>query len=301
MKIQTDNPQLINEYRARVNRVMDFVEADIAADFSLEGLSRIAGFSKYHFNRIFHALTGESLFSFIQRVRVEKAAVLLLNNSSMPITSIALDCGFSSSAAFSRSFRNHFGVAASKWRQSDKAFTDVKVDRLRPADWASANLIEPESVEIRTLPPRTVAYVRHTGPYKGDSELFARLFQKLFQWAVPRELAVSGETESLVLYHDSIDITDSERLRISACIEVPDATPVNGEIGKLALDGGRYACARFRLDVSEYAGAWRWVFNQFFPCSGYQPDDGLSYELYPVQDINKGKTSVDICVPVKPL
>ncbi len=298
MMIKTDNVQLVNEYRSRVNRVVDFVESDISAEFSLEGLAEVAGFSKYHFNRIFHALTGESLFAFIQRVRVEKAAALLLNNQSTPIINIALDCGFSSSAAFSRCFKKHLGMSASRWRQSDDCRTDVS-----PAHFSSSDImqIEPESVDVRDIPGRTLAYVRHTGIYKGDEELFVRLFEKLFQWAVPRDLAVPDETDSFVLYHDSIDITAGDLLRISGCIEVPQETLVSGEIGTLAFKGGRHVCARFRLDSTEYAEAWRWVFSSFFPSSGFQPADGLSFEFYPAQSQDGEKTLVEICVPVKPL
>lgn len=45
-----------------------------------------------------------------------------------------------------------------------------------------------KSVEVRELPATTVAYIRHIGPYKGDSKLFERLFNKLFTWAGPRGL-----------------------------------------------------------------------------------------------------------------
>lgn len=301
MKFTTDT-QLINEYRARINRIMDHVEADIAREFTLEELSRVAGFSKYHFNRIFHVLTGESLFSFIQRLRVERAAAMLLNNRGRLVTDIALDCGFSSSAAFSRSFKKRFGMSATQWRGSGRTFTDIEAARPRDAAFSCGPLVEPEAVDIKMAPPRSLAYVRYTGPYKGDAQLFANLFAKLFKWAVPRNLADPASAECFVLYHDSIDITDSDRLRVSACVETPPATRAAGEVGRLDLAGGKYVCARFRLDADEYAGAWGWLFNRFFPSSGYQPDDGLSFEQYSAQDYAAGgKTLVQICVPIKPL
>lgn len=300
-KLITDNPRLMDEYRARINRVMDHVEASLASEFTLDELARVAGFSRFHFNRIFHALTGESLFTFIQRIRVERAAAMLLNNRSRPITDIAYDCGFSSSAAFSRSFRNRFGMTATQWRKSDKLFTDIDSGRPRVMDGA-LEFVEPETVEVKEFPARTLAYVRYTGPYKGDAELFARLFNTLFQWAVPRNLVDPASAECFALYHDSIDITESGRLRVSACVPVSCETRASGEVGIMKLDGGRHVCATFQLDASEYAGAWCWVFNRFFPTSGYQPADGLSFEQYPAQDFAAGGTTrVHICVPVNPL
>lgn len=45
-----------------------------------------------------------------------------------------------------------------------------------------------QHAEIRDFPARTVAYIRHTGPYRGDEELFNQLFNRLFSRAGPNGL-----------------------------------------------------------------------------------------------------------------
>jgi AraC family transcriptional regulator len=104
------------EYLARINRVMDHVERHIAEPLSLETLARVACFSPHHFHHIFGAMTGETLGGFVQRVRTEKAASLLVSHPRRSITYIALDCGFSGPSAFARQFRETFRVSASAWR-----------------------------------------------------------------------------------------------------------------------------------------------------------------------------------------
>ena len=59
------------------------------------------------------------------------------------------------------------------------------------------------NVEVKELPDMTVAYVRHIGPYKGDSDLFDRMFNKLFKWAGARDLLNFPETKTLAVYHDN--------------------------------------------------------------------------------------------------
>ena len=71
---------LRQEYAFRINRVIDYIEANIDVDLSLETLSGIANFSKFHFHRIFRAMVGETLNQFIQRIRLEKAAAQLIFN-----------------------------------------------------------------------------------------------------------------------------------------------------------------------------------------------------------------------------
>lgn len=64
----------------------------------------------------FSIMMGETLGQFIQRIRIEKSATLLIGNSKKSITEIAFDCGFSGSATFARTFRDYFGMSASQWR-----------------------------------------------------------------------------------------------------------------------------------------------------------------------------------------
>src|SRR5918994_4078300 len=79
------------EYEKRVNRVVDHVHAHLAEELSLPALARIAAFSPFHFHRVFKATTGETLFGFIQRLRIEKAAVALALHRDVSVLAIALD------------------------------------------------------------------------------------------------------------------------------------------------------------------------------------------------------------------
>ena len=93
-----ENPNreyLLGEYKSRINRVIDYIDQNIDKSLTLDELAQVANFSKFHFNRIFHSFIGEALFQFIQRLRIEKAAYLLLTNPRNSITEIAYQCGFS--------------------------------------------------------------------------------------------------------------------------------------------------------------------------------------------------------------
>ncbi|MDY6835903.1 MAG: GyrI-like domain-containing protein [Chloroflexota bacterium] len=324
----TNQDLLREQYVSRVNRVVDYIEANLDANLSLRTVAEVADFSPYYFHRIFHAMVGETLNHFIQRLRIEKAATQLIANPKTSITEIALGCGFSGSAAFARAFKMTFGMSASEWRcggyqqhrnickansnnnhiygnieqahQSFLLYTDTSTRNLV---WRTkvedTNLIH---VEVKDMPAIHVAYVRHTGPYQGDTGLFQRLFEQLMTWAGPRDL-LRSETQMLCAYHDDPDITNADRLRTSVCITVPEGTPTDGEIGEMTIPGGRFAIARFELLPHEYQQAWDTLFGGWLPQSGYQPDDGLCYELYqgsPEQH-PEGKHIVDICIPVKPL
>ena len=159
------------------------------------------------------------------------------------------------------------------------------------------------AVEVKDLPEFTVAYVRHVGPYKGDSALFERLFGRLMTWAGPRGLLGNPDTKVMAMYHDDPEVTEESKLRMSVCISVPEETEVEGEIGKMTVGGGKYAMAHFELLPDEYPDAWNAVYGGWLPESGFQPADKPCFELY-LNDPKthpEGRCIVDICVPVKPL
>ncbi len=117
------NVKLKQKYIARINKVIDYIEDRLTEPLSLEQIGEISEFSPYHFHRIFKAIIGETLNSFIQRLRIEKAASLLTAHPKKSITKIAFDCGIPSSAAFSRLFKSYYQVSPSQWRQGAYADT----------------------------------------------------------------------------------------------------------------------------------------------------------------------------------
>ncbi|MHB1132333.1 MAG: AraC family transcriptional regulator [Chloroflexota bacterium] len=319
------------EYVARLNRVLDYVEVNLDRDLSLAELASVASFSPFHFHRLFAALVGETLNQFVGRLRLEKAAARLLLDKRRPITAVALDCGFASSATFARAFKQAYGMSATRWRAGGytqflaaRLSKNGKVARKPGKDVASSagyasgirDGAEPSPLQrgrkqvlaekdvqtaVAELPEMHVAYVRHIGPYKGDAQLFERLWGQLMRWAGPRGL-IGPQSKMLCIYHDSPEITEPEKLRLSVCLTVPPQTQVEGEIGKMALPGGKYLQARFELADDQYQAAWDYVYGHWLPDSGYQPDERPSFEMYPQEPAApEGKRVVVLCVPVKPL
>src|SRR5262245_12688824 len=157
------------EYTRRVNRVVDHVRQHLADDLSLAALAQLAAFSPFHFHRIFRAVTGETVFGFIQRLRIERAAVALRHDGERSVLEVALDHGFSSAATFARAFRARFGTTATAWRERGaaqdrkpsksigkrrKASARGKADTRRRGKETAMN------VQVRESPSYHVAYMR---------------------------------------------------------------------------------------------------------------------------------------------
>lgn len=311
------------EYTARINRVTDYIERHLDEAITLDSLARIACFSPFHFHRIFSALTNETINTFIQRKRVEKAARQLAGDENVSISEIATNCGFGSAAHFSRTFRKHFGMTAKEFRETEKAiFTKDgvyfskngqrtrKINQRYPelkGQLCSDNskqfnhsdfVIMDTKIEIREMPEISVVYCRHTGQFNQ----IGKAYEKLMKWAGPRGLLNFPETKTVTVYHDDPAITAIEQVRQSACITVDKDVKVDGEIGSMKLESGKYAVGHFEINEQGFEKAWN-TMCLWFTESGYQPGDGYPYELYynsPEEDAQR-RFVMDICIPVKTL
>lgn len=303
------------EYILKINRVMDYIENHLDQNLSLNVLADIAHFSPFHFHRIFTILTGETLNTYIQRIRMERAAILLQNDIKASVGDIAFQCGFNNASSFGRTFRTYFQMPPKLFRQQERAtlvqngvryskngvlicrnvnkapnhVTQLIDDALNRVIFTDAK------VEIRELPELQIAYVRHTGHF----EQLGKAFEKLMSWAVQNGLLNFPQTKMLTVINDDPAITPTEKVRLDVCITVDNKIKAEGEIGKSKLAAGKYAVGHFEISEMEIEKAWNtvslWLMERNYSLWGkcYQ----IHYNDHRQHPENK--CILDICMPVK--
>ena len=92
------------EYAAKFIYVCQYIQEHCTEDMSLDDAANLAGFSKYHFTRLFKDFTGYSFYKYLNKKRIEHAERLLID-PEISITEAALQSGFSSLSAFIRMFK----------------------------------------------------------------------------------------------------------------------------------------------------------------------------------------------------
>jgi AraC family transcriptional regulator len=110
------DPQVLEAHTDSIEEVMRYIRMHIHEPLNRETLADIAGFSVPHFHRVFTAHVGESAASYVRRLRLERAA-RKLRMGAVDITEVALAAGYDTHAAFSKAFRQQFGLSPSEFRQ----------------------------------------------------------------------------------------------------------------------------------------------------------------------------------------
>lgn len=103
------------EYVEKLNNVITYINANYAEEITLEKASSIAGFSKFHFTRLFKQFTGQSFYSYLNQRRIKAAEAFLLS-PNLSITEVAMRSGFTSIATFNRVFRQFKDCTPSEYK-----------------------------------------------------------------------------------------------------------------------------------------------------------------------------------------
>ncbi|EHI96826.1 transcriptional regulator, AraC family [Clostridium sp. DL-VIII] len=117
-KAVPDKSELDMQYRKlnQIKPAITYMEVHMAEKITLEELSKVTHLSPNHFSRVFRTVSGLSPMEFLNRMRVQKAAQLLLNTDKT-ITEIAMNTGFNDGNYFSRSFKKYRGETPSEFRE----------------------------------------------------------------------------------------------------------------------------------------------------------------------------------------
>jgi len=287
-------------YTVAVNRAIDHVLLNLAEPLSLERVAEAAGFSAFHFHRIFRALVGESLNEFIKRVRLERSVALLTQSvrsleKQKSLTEIAFACGFSSSSDFSRCFKQRYDISPSQF--DVEAFRELQRDTWQSAIEAphqgySLNPLEPGTnpdnfqVAQKTLPPRTVTYLRVADSYRPDAVVNST--NAMVRWAEDSGLA---DGQWLGYMWDDPEIVAHHLCRYDVALEVASDHGLRydptGKHSELAKALGRFDFPAMQVAEVEIKGAidlemraLDWLFATWLPASGYAPANLPSFEAW---------------------
>jgi AraC family transcriptional regulator len=252
-------------YPERIERVIDYIGQNIDEPLTLEHLSEVACFSKYHFHRLFTAYTGLSLQYYIRWLRLKRAAHQLVLNKDTSIIDIAINAGFESHEAFSRIFKQSCGLSPSKFRvtPSWQAWERTPYFLSTPGDIKM-------NVTIKNIPARRLAVIEHRGP----PNLLGESVNKLIDWTKSQTINVTPKAkESFGIAYDDPKNTKPEEFRFDIGVTVPEQLSLNGGVVEKSLPAGRYAVTVHKGPREHIGQTVFSLYRDWLPTSGEELGD----------------------------
>ena len=273
-------------YEKRLLRVIDHIHAHPSGNLSLDALAEVAALSRFHFHRIFQAMTGETVAEAVRRVRMHRATFWLVVGDR-PIADIARSVGYPSPRSFARAFAEVRGMTPAAFRR--------KGEQASPLTLLRKGHAMTYDVTIRTEPARRLFAVAHKGPYME----IARAFEKLGGIVGARDLWPHARGMVGVYYDDPSAVKPAE-LRSHAGLIVENGVALPEGLEEVTLPGGETAVLRFKGHYSGLPAAYDYLYGHWLPASGREAADSPVYENYvnsPI-DTQPDDLLTDISVPL---
>jgi AraC family transcriptional regulator len=271
------------------SKALWYIESHIDGDLSLDAIARAAGVSRFHLSRAFAATAGLSLGTYTRARRLSEAAKNL-SAGAPDILALALDSGYGSHEAFTRAFRQHFGVTPEQFRSSPIPISLQEPLRMNPTDIPAL------------VPPRIVAgkAMRIFGIGEECVEAGAASIPSQWSRFAPYIGNIPGQVGDLaygVICHPG----DAFGYIYICGVEVKTFPAQPADFARLEIPPQTYAVFHHAGHVSSVLGTWKAIWEHGIINAGYQAVDGPSFELYgPEFDGATGLGGFDIWVPVAP-
>jgi AraC family transcriptional regulator len=266
-----------------------FIESHLAEALSLDEISAVAGISRFHMVRAFAAATGLSVMRYVRVRRLSEAARALAAGAP-DILSLALEADYGSHEAFTRAFRDHFGVTPEAVRSS------TRLDNLRlqePIVMDSTALDNLPAPRFTTSKPLLIAGLGERYTWESGAAIPGQ-WQRFHQ-----SVANFPGRIGPVAYGVCCNADDAGNFDYIAGVEVPDFSDLPREFSRVRIPEAKYAVFAHRDHVSTIRRTINTVWNQWLPASGLKAVDAPSLERYGENfDPLTGYGGLEIWMPV---
>jgi AraC family transcriptional regulator len=273
-----------------VGKALWFIEAHLGGDASLAEIASTSGVSRYQLLRAFGSATGHSVMRYVRGRRLSEAARVLVAGAP-DILSVALDAGYGSHEAFTRAFRDQFGLTPEAVRERRRLETLQLVEAIRMDETLIVKLDPPRFDTGRTL---LVAGL-------GERYSFETNHGIPLQWQrfVPYIGNIPGQAGN-VTYGVCCNSDGAGNFEYIAGVEVSSFDDLPPEFRRVRIPAQRYVVFTHREHISTMRGTVYTIWNKWLPESGYEIADAPDFERYDEKfDPQSGTGEVEIWLPLK--
>ncbi|MBX5461995.1 MAG: AraC family transcriptional regulator [Steroidobacteraceae bacterium] len=273
-----------------VQKALWFVESHFAQEITLEDLASHAGVSRYHVTRAFSDATGQPLMRYVRGRRLTEAARALANGAP-DILAVALEAGYGSHEAFTRAFREQFGVTPESVRarasvQSLQLVEPIRMDQSLLTDLAPPRIVDGSPLHLVGLSERYTC--ESSAGVPAQWQRFLPYFGH-----IPKQLGN-------VAYGVKYNFDEAGNFEYLCGVEVPDFSDVPDNFSRLRVPAQRYAVFAHKRHISEIRRTWATIWARGLGDAGLEAVEGPELERYGEDfDAMRGIGTVDIWIPIR--
>jgi len=271
-------------------RALWYIESHLAEPLTLDDVSAVGGVSRFHMVRAFAAATGFSVMRYVRARRLTEAARALAAGAP-DILSLALDAYYGSHEAFTRAFRDHFGVTPEAVRATT-CLDHLKLQEPILMDSTALDTLAPPRFE--TGKAMLIAGVGERFSHDNGAGI-PGLWQRFHQYVQTFPGRIGQ-----VAYGVCCNGDDSGNFDYIAGVEVADFSDLPRDFSRVRIAEQKYAVFTHSDHVSSIRRTVNTIWNHWLPSSGFKMADAPTFERYDEKfDPATGNGGFEIWVPIK--
>jgi AraC family transcriptional regulator len=267
-----------------------FIESHLGEELTLDEIAGVGGVSRFHMVRAFAAATGLSVMRYVRARRLSEAARALAGGAP-DILTLALDADYGSHEAFTRAFRDHFGVTPEAVRAAT-CLANLKLQE--PILMDSTVIDNLQAPRFATGKPLLVAGL--VGRYSSENGAGIPGQWQRFHQSVDNIPGRIGK----IAYGVCCNGDDAGNFDYISGVEVSDFSDLPREFARVRIPEQRYAVFTHRDHISTIRRTVNTIWNHWLPASGFKAADAPNFERYD-ENFNPltGDGGLEIWVPVR--
>ncbi|MEP7307974.1 MAG: AraC family transcriptional regulator [Acidobacteriota bacterium] len=279
-----------------------YIESHLSADLSLDSIAGVVGVSRFHLSRAFGLAAGCALTSYVRGRRLSEAAKTLATGAP-DILGVALDAGYGSHEAFTRAFRQHFGLTPEQVRERAHTGGLDLLETINMNGTTSTTIAPPRIVRQDTLLIFGLSQ-RYHRTNAGIPSQWDRFVPYLGKSHPSSMRSRAGSIVPGQIGPDTFGVicnTDDTGSNEYICgVQVSEFPAHPAEFARLRIPPQTYAVFEHKDHVSAVVTTWTAIWNNALSGAGYAPFDGPAFERYGEQfDGRTGLGGFEIWVPIK--
>lgn len=293
------------DYIELIQKTIDYIDDNIMSKITVDELAKIAGFSTYHYYRVFHSFVGVPVMEYVTRRKLQFALYELGNGEK--IFDIALNYGFETHAGFTKAFKKCFGYPPNFYRLHAPSGFPQKVDLKKLKENKTGGIImQPKIVNRDAF--KIVGYeLKTTLKNNANTRDIPAFWDKCNIEGKESRLYNTQKPPRHGEYGICVN-TDIEAGEFSYIlgVEVSSFDNAMEDMYKLQVPSATYAVFTTpAVDENDFVnsiqGTWKYILEEWFPNSGYEIDASkLDFEFYDERchPWEYDKVCMDIYVPI---
>ncbi|WP_145048391.1 effector binding domain-containing protein [Paenibacillus xylanexedens] len=287
------------DHYTRIQLAITYLEEHLQDEFNVKQTAACAGFSAFHFQRLFQAITGYTVLEYVRRRRLSEAAQHV-RNTSEGILDIALNWGYQSQEAFTRAFATYWGVTPAKFRKLEDNSYSLKLQQMIDFNDYRNQLgggFYMNTPRIVTLEPiRIIGYEYKTN--LNDNQHYGEIPGFYHQFGTERKfMDIPDRSRQDLAYGIACHFQEDGQFSFIIGEESASVTPLlePGYV-EFEIPGGVYA--EFKVDGSGQ-DIRKMIYGSWLPQSNYERGEGADFEVTDVWKSSPEQLDMKIYIPLK--